>query len=119
AAAAGLQQVVAAVGEGLSQLGSRGGRARGGRGQQPGAMAGQGLADRSTAAGSGGGEQARRGRRVGGLAPGGPVGQEWGWPGLPVRDRQEVVQGRRERWLGRYRRWIERYYRALAEAGSW
>ena len=39
-----------------------------------------------------------------------------GWGALPPRDRDEVIQGKREESLERYRLWIERYYRALQEA---
>jgi len=36
----------------------------------------------------------------------------WGW--LPLRDREEVLQGFEQDFLLKYREWIERYYRALA-----
>ncbi len=38
------------------------------------------------------------------------------WGQLPMRDREEIIQGADERFLERYRAWIERYYRALQEA---
>ncbi|MGD2111596.1 MAG: hypothetical protein PVI86_19640 [Phycisphaerae bacterium] len=37
------------------------------------------------------------------------------WGHLPMRDREEVIQGIGETFLERYRDWIERYYRALQE----
>jgi hypothetical protein len=39
-----------------------------------------------------------------------------GWGHLPMREREEIIQGIGERYLERYRAWIERYYRALQEA---
>jgi len=38
------------------------------------------------------------------------------WGHLPMRDREEVIQGIGETFLERYREWIERYYRALQES---
>jgi hypothetical protein len=37
------------------------------------------------------------------------------WGHLPLRERQEIIQGIGEQFLERYRDWIERYYRALQE----
>lgn len=37
------------------------------------------------------------------------------WGNLPLREREEVIQGSGEGFLERYRNWIERYYRALQE----
>ncbi|MGB2985936.1 MAG: hypothetical protein WBE26_08635 [Phycisphaerae bacterium] len=37
------------------------------------------------------------------------------WGHLPMREREEIIQGVGERYLERYRTWIERYYRALQE----
>ncbi|RME36796.1 MAG: hypothetical protein D6788_10860 [Planctomycetota bacterium] len=37
------------------------------------------------------------------------------WGHLPQREREEILQGMRERFLERYRTWIERYFRALQE----
>ena len=37
------------------------------------------------------------------------------WGHLPMRHREEIIQGAGERFLERYRAWIERYYRALQE----
>lgn len=37
------------------------------------------------------------------------------WGHLPLRARDEVIQGSSEQFLERYREWIERYYRALQE----
>jgi hypothetical protein len=39
--------------------------------------------------------------------------QSWGH--LPMREREEIIQGIGESFLERYREWIERYYRALQE----
>ncbi len=38
------------------------------------------------------------------------------WGQLPLREREEVIQGISERYLERFRTWIERYYRALQES---
>jgi len=38
------------------------------------------------------------------------------WGHLPLREREEVIQGVGEGFLERYRVWIERYYRALQES---
>jgi len=38
------------------------------------------------------------------------------WGQLPMRDREEIIQGIGEQFLERYRAWIERYYRALQES---
>lgn len=38
------------------------------------------------------------------------------WGSLPLRERDEVLQGIGEQFLERYRAWIERYYRSLQEA---
>lgn len=38
------------------------------------------------------------------------------WGQLPMRQREEVIQGATERFLERYRDWIEQYYRALQES---
>jgi hypothetical protein len=38
------------------------------------------------------------------------------WGHLPMREREEIIQGIGESFLERYRDWIERYYRALQEA---
>jgi len=38
------------------------------------------------------------------------------WGNLPMRDRDEIIQGVGEQFLERYRAWIERYYRALQES---
>jgi len=43
----------------------------------------------------------------------GGTGQDWG--NLPPRERDEIMQGARDRVLEEYREQIERYYRALAE----
>lgn len=40
------------------------------------------------------------------------------WGHLPMREREEVIQGIGETYLQRYRDWIERYYRALQESGE-
>ncbi len=50
-----------------------------------------------------------------------PVGGELSelrraWGHLPMREREEIIQGVTESFLERYREWIERYYRALQEA---
>lgn len=37
------------------------------------------------------------------------------WGHLPMRQREELIQGITESFLERYREWIERYYRALQE----
>lgn len=37
------------------------------------------------------------------------------WGHLPMREREEIIQGIGDRFLERYRDWIERYYRALQE----
>ena len=37
------------------------------------------------------------------------------WGHLPMREREEIIQGVTESFLERYREWIERYYRALQE----
>ncbi len=37
------------------------------------------------------------------------------WGNLPLRDREEIIQGISDQFLERYRAWIERYYRALQE----
>jgi hypothetical protein len=37
------------------------------------------------------------------------------WGHLPMREREEIIQGIGEQFLERYREWIERYYRALQE----
>lgn len=37
------------------------------------------------------------------------------WGHLPMREREEIIQGIGERVLERYRSWIERYYKALQE----
>lgn len=37
------------------------------------------------------------------------------WGHLPMREREEIIQGITESFLERYRDWIERYYRALQE----
>ncbi|MFQ5493894.1 MAG: hypothetical protein ACE5EX_00795 [Phycisphaerae bacterium] len=37
------------------------------------------------------------------------------WGRLPMRERDEVIQGAGELFLERYRAWIERYYRSLQE----
>lgn len=37
------------------------------------------------------------------------------WGHLPMRQRDEIIQGLRDRYLERYRVWIERYYKALQE----
>ena len=39
--------------------------------------------------------------------------QSWGH--LPMREREEIIQGIGESFIERYREWIERYYRALQE----
>lgn len=41
-----------------------------------------------------------------------------GWGNLPLREREEMIQGSDEAFLDRYREWIERYYRALQEGAS-
>ncbi|MHC4698397.1 MAG: hypothetical protein ACYTFA_16815 [Planctomycetota bacterium] len=38
------------------------------------------------------------------------------WGQLPLREREEVIQGISERYLERFRTWIEQYYRALQES---
>ena len=38
------------------------------------------------------------------------------WGHLPMRERDEILQGLSDRYLQRYRVWIERYYKALQEA---
>lgn len=38
------------------------------------------------------------------------------WGHLPMREREEIIQGIGESVLERYREWVERYYRALQEA---
>lgn len=38
------------------------------------------------------------------------------WGHLPMREREEIIQGISEDYLERYRAWIERYYRALQES---
>lgn len=38
------------------------------------------------------------------------------WGNLPLRDRDEIIQGVGEASLERYREWINRYYQALQEA---
>lgn len=38
------------------------------------------------------------------------------WGHLPMRARDEIIQGVGERFLERYREWVERYYRALQES---
>lgn len=38
------------------------------------------------------------------------------WGNLPMRDRDQIIQGVGEQYLERYRAWIERYYRALQES---
>ncbi len=44
--------------------------------------------------------------------------QEWrrAWGQLPMRERDEVLQGASEKFSERYRIWIEKYYRALQES---
>jgi hypothetical protein len=37
------------------------------------------------------------------------------WGHLPLREREEILQGVGEKFLERYRAWIQRYYRALQE----
>jgi hypothetical protein len=38
------------------------------------------------------------------------------WGHLPMREREELIQGSDEAFLEEYRAWIERYYKALQEA---
>lgn len=38
------------------------------------------------------------------------------WGHLPMRQREEIIQGASESFLERYREWIERYYQSLQEA---
>ncbi len=40
------------------------------------------------------------------------------WGQLPMREREELIQGANEQFLERYREWIERYYRALQETNE-
>lgn len=50
-------------------------------------------------------------------APGGDLEQRRrAWGHLPMRERDEILQGLSDRYLQRYRVWIERYYKALQEA---
>jgi hypothetical protein len=37
------------------------------------------------------------------------------WGHLPMREREEIIQGIGENYLEKYREWIERYYQALQE----
>lgn len=50
-------------------------------------------------------------------SPGGNLEQRRrAWGHLPMRERDEILQGLSDRYLERYRIWIERYYKALQEA---
>ena len=50
-------------------------------------------------------------------SPGGDLEQRRrAWGHLPMRERDEILQGLSDRYLERYRVWIERYYKALQEA---
>jgi hypothetical protein len=40
------------------------------------------------------------------------------WGHLPMREREEIIQGVNEEFLEEYREWVERYYRALQESTS-
>jgi hypothetical protein len=40
------------------------------------------------------------------------------WGHLPMREREEIIQGVGEDFLEKYREWVERYYRALQESAS-
>lgn len=40
------------------------------------------------------------------------------WGHLPVREREEIIQGVNEEFLEKYREWVERYYKALQESSS-
>lgn len=49
--------------------------------------------------------------------PGGEVDERRrAWGHLPMRERDEILQGISDQYLERYRVWIERYYKALQEA---
>jgi hypothetical protein len=57
------------------------------------------------------------GSQAGAESTGGDLREVRGtWGHLPMRDREEVIQGIGETFLERYREWIERYYRALQES---
>ena len=50
-------------------------------------------------------------------APGGDLdARRRAWGHLPMRERDEILQGLSDQYLQRYRVWIERYYKALQEA---
>lgn len=40
------------------------------------------------------------------------------WGHLPMREREEIIQGVGEEFLEKYREWVERYYKALQESTS-
>lgn len=51
------------------------------------------------------------------ISPGGDLDERRrAWGHLPMRERDEILQGISDRYLLRYRVWIERYYKALQEA---
>ncbi len=51
-----------------------------------------------------------------GKSPGGDLRElRRSWGHLPMREREEIIQGITESFLERYREWIQRYYRALQE----
>lgn len=53
---------------------------------------------------------------AGGVSAGGELREfRRAWGHLPMREREEIIQGIAESFLERYREWIERYYRALQE----
>jgi hypothetical protein len=57
-----------------------------------------------------------RAAAAGGVSAGGELREfRRAWGHLPMREREEIIQGIAESFLERYREWIERYYRALQE----
>ncbi len=57
-----------------------------------------------------------RAAAAGGVSTGGELRElRRTWGHLPMREREEIIQGIAESFLERYREWIERYYRALQE----
>ncbi len=76
---------------------------------------------RKSAATEGKGERGAPDSKAGAAAeansPGGDLEQRRrAWGHLPMRERDEILQGLSDRYLERYRVWIERYYKALQEA---
>lgn len=54
----------------------------------------------------------------GALPPGELKDRRRSWGNLPMRDRDEVIEGMDDAIMPRFREWIERYYRALQSSGK-